>query len=324
MPRVSYKELPRRRRFGVELELSNNVQKTDIGSYLTDFENQYEKKRVIKVTAGSQGWAESVRNTYWHVKYDSTCGPVGKGEDSGWEVASFIGSGSEDIDHISKAAKYLGERGCTTNKNCGLHVHVETTDFDTYLMGVMLARWLKIEAILASLCPSYRWDNEYCQSLRGRETSKGSKFNPMFPRSFWATMQPTDISKHNNMEKRYTLNTVGFSTGQVIPGYNRNTVELRLPDCRLEDSHVRNWTRLFVQFVDASSRRCKIPSDTKPCSSIEEILIYMGLADDDEMYVLDSDLLSLKMWLLKAMGAAYNGFALSQQAKKHLEFISKL
>lgn len=50
-------------------------------------------------------------NDYWEVKFDRTCGPQGKGFDHGWEVASFIATGTYDIDHIAKASSFLRDFG---------------------------------------------------------------------------------------------------------------------------------------------------------------------------------------------------------------------
>src|SRR4051812_35771950 len=118
MRRVFYKEFPSRR-FGLELELTNNMPKKEVGKALASFEAIYGRNKVVNVTDGELGWSDTCNNNYWHVKYDSTCGPLGKGKDYGWEVASFIGSGHLDVDNVARASRFLGSYGCTTNRNCG-------------------------------------------------------------------------------------------------------------------------------------------------------------------------------------------------------------
>lgn len=323
MRRVYYKELTPNRRFGVELELSNNLSKTEISDLLVQFECLYGKKKTVKVTPGPEGWAETVKNNYWHVKFDRTCGPEGKSVDNGWEVASYIGQGVEDINHIARAARFLGNHGGQVNNNCGLHVHVETTDYSTGDMGLLLARWIKIEHALLGICPSRRWHNEYCQTMRSRFERKHIKYSQQSPANFWLDMQPTDLGKHSNYEKRYALNTVGFATARVIPDYNRNTVELRLPECLLEENHVRNWTKLIVHFVDATKGGQDAPENLDPCKDIADILHLLGLSGGEDFYFLDQELLSLKMWLLKKLNSCYD-YRLSAQAAKHLAFISQI
>lgn len=324
MRAIHYREFSSQRRFGVELELSNNLTKQEIGKALADYEEACGRKKAVKVTPGMEGWAQSISNTYWHVKFDRTCGPKGKGEDSGWEVASYIGSGRADVQHIARAARCLRMSGGQTNLNCGLHIHAETKDFDGSQMGVLLARWLKVEEHLVQICHPSRRENLYCRTMQHRLQSKKVAYDPKEPLLFWLSMMPNDLNVHNNYEKRFTLNTVGFATGQLNCEYKRNTVELRLPECLLDESHVRNWTRLFLNFVDASQEAASGPENVDSSSSVAETLYYLGLHGDDRFVVLDRELLSAKIWFLQKLATSSKSVKTARQARKHLEFICRL
>jgi hypothetical protein len=289
---------------------------------MTEFEDLYGKK-TVKVTSGIEGWAQTNRNTYWHVKFDRTCGPKGKGVDYGWEIASYIGTGLPDINHIARAARFLGNRGAVTNRNCGLHVHVETTDFNNYLMGTLMARWIKLEPILIAICHPSRDENQYCRTLRSRRDMFGIKYHPLYPDKFWSAMKPTDISPHNNYDKRYTLNTIGYAAACITPSHSRNTAELRLPECMLEESHVRNWAKLIINFVDVTQKCLVAPDTLSSVKTVEEALIYLGLHSDKDFLVLDLDLLNLKVWFLKKLAYSYRS-SWDREAQKHLEFISQI
>lgn len=320
---VTYKELPQKRRFGVELELSSNLTKSEVGDKLVEFESLYGLKKSVKVTPGETGWAQTQRNNYWHVKYDSTCGVHGKGVDHGWEIASYIGQGPDDIHHISRAARFLENAGAQTNLNCGFHVHVETTDFTQKMMGVLIARWLKIEPVLVSICHTSRWKNEYCQTLRRRAEKLKIKYVQDAPNDFWLHISPKDLNVHNNYEKRYTLNTIGFATSQIIPDYNRNTVELRLPESKLDEGHVKNWIRLILNFVESCSQNALPPNNLDQAKDLSETLYYLGLSGVEDFYVLDPELLSLKVWFLKKLVATLDP-RMATESRKHLDFISSL
>lgn len=323
MRRVIYKELPSNRRFGVELELSNNLTKSEIGDALKQFENLYGKDKSVTVTSGPEGWAETVNNDYWHVKFDRTCGPLGKEVDYGWEVASYIGQGPDDIDHIARAARYLFNAGAETNLNCGLHVHVETKDFTYAQMGRLIARWIKVEKHLLQICHKSRTGNEYCQSMRHRMSKKKANYDPFCPDLFWYQIQPTCFHKHNNLDKRYALNPMGFAIAKYSGSYDRNTVELRLPECVLDETHVRNWVRLIVNFVEDSLDVAKSPVDTDSCKDVDEVLYYMGLSEKEDFAILDPELAGLRMWFLKKL-ACSEIIQTSRQANKRLEFISQI
>src|SRR4051794_28851539 len=107
---LTYRSLTSSRRFGVELEVSNNRSKAFLAAVLSRFENTRGTLRSVNKTTGKEGWAQTIQNDYWHVKYDSTCGPLGKGLDGGWEIASFIGFGPQHIKQIAQAAQHLSSR----------------------------------------------------------------------------------------------------------------------------------------------------------------------------------------------------------------------
>ena len=152
MQQVIFKTTPHTRKFGVELEVSPFIHKSAIGLLLEDFELFFGTGRAVRVTSELKGWAMTDNNSYWHVKYDSTCGPKGKPHDYGWEIASFIGRSEQDLEIISNAAKWLADSGVQTNNNCGYHIHIDVSDFTPEGIGLLLANWLKIEySVLSSV-----------------------------------------------------------------------------------------------------------------------------------------------------------------------------
>jgi hypothetical protein len=338
MRQLIYNELSKRR-FGVEIEVSNNVTKQQIGQAIQEYEITYKnpshkRMRSVRVTTGLAGWAQTRKNSYWHVKYDSTCGPLGKNIDSGWEIASYIGSGIGDIDHISRLARFLNNFGLETNLNCGLHIHIEVKDFSSIEIGILLARWLKVEELLIKICHSSRKQNEYCKSLRSvlEQRKKTGSFMKLIDDSFngtnyigspldlWAILHPLDLGVHNNQEKKVTLNTVGFAISQFNPDYSRPTIELRLPESLLDEKHVKNWIRLILNFVETSKVSNKCPRCLTPSLNLSEILSYLGLSDDNGFMILEHELLSTKVWFLNKIIECSNDQNLIRQAKKHLNF----
>ena len=330
---VGYRELPSNRKFGVELEVSNSCTKKRIGGFLKEFEEKEGTDRLVKVTPGkgSGGWAETRRNDYWHVKYDSTCGPAGKYLDYGWEVASYIGRGCRDIKRISKAAGYLKECGVETNRNCGLHIHVEAGDLTKSQVGLLIARWLKVEPYLVQICDPSRNKNFYCKTLSSRLYDKNLTYNPYDMLSLWELMSPQNLQTHNNDEKKYALNFVGYAISKTLyidyRHYDRPTIELRLPECRLDSEHVANWTRLFLNFVDS----CMIyptPGPSQICTETEdihEIMSYLGLQEKRGFWILDKELLDTKKWLLnKIVESSRTSLIITRQTEDLLDFISHL
>lgn len=322
--RIKYNDIEYSRSFGVELEMSCNKTKRRIGKFLKDYEQEFADGRDVVITSGPTGWAETKRNDYWHVKYDSTCGFLGKGLDFGWEVASFIGRSSKDAFHIANASEWLKENGVQTTANCGLHVHVDTSDYNRSSMGVLLANWIKIEPFLIQMCDKSRRKNMYCNSLNGRyenfvNVGLIEQYNRKRPAGFWRNMSPKNVSSHENPEKRYTINAIGYKKGLSNSNYTRKTVELRLPECVLEKEHVLNWLRLFLNFVE-STRHRKSPLNLNPCESLEELLDLLGLSGKSEFWIPGSELLNTKIWFLNKLKETE---LMGKLAKNKLRFISE-
>lgn len=319
--RAIYRTIPERK-FGVELEITKKTTKRVLGNRLEEYETFLGLDKPVCVTEGVRGWAESRGNNYWHVKYDSSCGPLGKNLDHGWEIASYVGEGPSDIRNISHAAQFMASIGQqSTNRNCGLHIHVEAKDLSIEEMGCLLARWLKVESILYKICSPHRSESEYCRPLRQRMLSRAG-FYPSSPECLWNYLSPDSYDTHNNPEKKYSINTVGYAIGLVNPRYLRQTVELRMPECLLEEDHVRCWTTIFVNFVE-SCVFSAYPCDGSTCSSLSEFLHYLGLDSCDGQIICDYDLWSAKCWLLKKLANA-GLFKISEDAADHLDFISRI
>lgn len=321
MQQITFQELPERR-FGVELEVSNNLSKDQIWQAVYDFESSQFTFKEVKATAGPEGWSQTNDNSYWHVKFDRTCGPKGKPYDSGWEIASYIGSGSYDVSHISKVAQAVKNAGAETNLNCGFHVHVETKDFSINNMATLMARWLKIEDLLMSICHNSRRNNIHCVALRKKYSDVLSSYNRAIPEWLWYAISPIDLNIHNNNDKRVTLNTVGYASYMLDKKFRRPTVELRLPECLLEESHVKNWVCLILNIIESAKHASDAPENLNPAKDLNEALRYLGLSGGENFFVFDEYLLNTKIWFLNKIISVSDNTEMVDQAKKLLEFIT--
>jgi len=318
---VIFKKTPYTRKFGVELEVSPDVHKTKIGTLIEDFELYYGTGRTVKVTPGVNGWDITNANNYWHVKYDSTCGPLGKPHDSGWEIASFIGRTEEDLEIISGVGEYLADSGVSTNRNCGYHIHIDVSDFTPDRMAVLIARWLKIEFSVMSACPPRRINNPHCQFLNLRKITENAYYNPERLEDFWNRMAPNNLGAHDNPDKRYTVNTIGYRNGQFNPGYSRKTVEFRFPECLLDKKHIANWVMILLCFVDDCYNTTVAPKNIQKSQSLTESLQLLGLQGDENFYLLEEKLCDAKMWFLQKIKEECSNSSYAKEAEDLLAFI---
>lgn len=286
---IKYQGFCSKRRFGIELEMGNAVSKNKIRTAL-------EKLTSRQIVVSN--YMASIKNQYWHIKNDATCGPVGKSRvgPKGIEVASYIGSGIEDIKHIADVAQQLSIIGCEVNDNCGLHIHAEAVDLSTRHVGTILAYWMKIEKCLEQAMPQRRRDNIFCKTLTSDFVMPYSSISFLrnSPENFYLLTSPEtrDLSA-----RRVTLNIANYVKACLYKNQVRKTLELRWPEGSLDPLDIKCWAKLFLNFIENCKNR-KMPDDIQYCS-LNELLIYFGISHENEFFILDEDLYEAKIWLLE-------------------------
>lgn len=302
---ILYRGFTSKRRFGVELEASNNISKELILNVI----ERSSPNRKTKYDS----YAQSVSNTYWHVKQDSSCGMatgVDRYTDKGWEIASFVGSGIQDAQHIGDVAESLMGAGLQVNNNCGLHVHVEVADFSPQQMGVLLAHWIKIEKFIMSIVPSRRRHSLYCEPIRfGLEGLDHAK--KWTPTRLWQKLRPRDLQHHDNFYRWQSINLVNYALGLKDAGWQRKTIEFRIPEGTLAKAAVVNWVRLFVNFVDFI--KYKPMPENLTTVPVETALYYLGIGHaSNAFHILSPGLHTTRTWALER-AVEYGVYAITAQ-----------
>lgn len=313
---VKYKRLNTRRYFGVELEVGNEISAYQISQAV----RSVTERKVL-----TTGWDRSINNEYWHVKKDISCGPLGSGRDSGWEVASFKASGMRDLSSILKVVTALRREGLKINKNCAFHVHVDIEDFPLERAAILLAHWLKIEGVFCQAIPDYRISSDYSKPI-----SSIKKYDPdksYSPLRFWELVRPTNLAIHNNEERRVMLNLVNYAaclgyplkTGWPILVARRQTVEFRFPEGTLDGEDVFCWVAIFLNFIE-QVKRATMPRTLKPVG-LSSFLSILGLENSSEFLLLDKNLRRAKLWLLERI-KVYGDSKIQRAATKKIKIFS--
>lgn len=284
---IHYKKLTSRK-FGVELEMGEELTRNEVLSLL---------KPVTERKIKSTGYQQTETVDSWHIKTDSTCGSRGHHGPKGIEVASFVGSGEKDLQHIADVAEHLHNHGCRTNNNCGLHVHVDASDLSEIHVGRIMAHWIKLEGLIGSALPWRRLFSGYCQSVhdRVRPSWLCKKWGPT---ELYHNLAPDDLRPTDNKDRWYSLNLVNYERACAFKIKDRKTLEFRWPEGTLSGPDVKGWTRLFISFVDSCKDRA-MPGDLYSCSA-EEGLRYLGLGHPQNFFYLFSDgLHETRTWFLE-------------------------
>jgi hypothetical protein len=283
---IQYKRFISTRCFGVELETSQTLEREVIKELIAGV-----SPRAATITE----FSASKNNRNWHIKMDASCGGVG--EEFGWEVASYKGSGIEDIISMAATAQRLRDAGLRVNNRCGLHVHAEVNDFCPHRMGFLLARWLAIEPWLFNAVPFRRGASAYCRPLRFvRPINETLKHTPW---DLWDYFKPTYKTHQSQDYRRVALNLCNFYLEMDKRRKQRCTVELRLPEGSLRGVDVKNWIRFFVHLVETSTHDVHLSSLTAP--TLNDFFDACGIGHEDGFTILSPGLRETKLWLLKRL-----------------------
>lgn len=301
-----------KRKFGVELEVN---QKLDSYKLADLIRSPTQDVDVVP-------WGYTINNDEWIVKPDSTCSDSGdKDVDGyGWEAISPASRGVKHLLDIASVTEKLRSGGAVVNPHCGFHCQVEVADFADKDIATLLARWIKMEPVVAGMVPSHRIGikgSKYCK-LFSKKYSFDQKSYEW--KDFWGLVRPKRLDAK---AKRTAITVINYCRSNSHYGewqdFYRKTVELRLPEGTLNPYDVKNWTRMFVHFVE-TSRDQPFPENIKSCN-LEEALMLMGLHGSDEFFVLSGGLYETKRWVLNRI-VQFGKEKLIKQAKKCLADLS--
>lgn len=311
---ILFQKLYCKRHYGVELEVGNEIGMHHIRKVI-------EQNSVVPVKTCT--YRSTINNSYWDVKHDGSCGKktdkFGINE-GGYEVNSFKAYTAKDLQHICAITKKLKKSGLQVNNNCGVHIHVDASDFNEKQMGVFIYNWLIIEDIVLQSVPDCRRRSKYCcKNLTSR--IKLDESTILTPELIWEHYRPKTTKLHDNMDRRLAVNIVNYYRHLKLKYYHRPTIEFRFPEGTLISGNIKNWVKLFLHFVNnMATVECK----TKSIKSVglSETLNILGIGEtDDSFSILSPSLYETKIWFLKRIirFADYKHLQIKQEAKEIIE-----
>jgi hypothetical protein len=305
---ILFQKLACKRFYGIEMEMGNEVNIAHIRKII-------EQNSMIPVKTCA--YRATINNSFWDVKHDGSCGKrtdkFGINE-GGYEVNSYKAYTAKDLAHICNVAKKLKQAGLIVNNNCGLHVHVDVSDFSEEQMGIFIFNWLKIEEIIFQSVPDIRKRSKYCcKNYYSR--SLPFKDKPLDASQIWDYYRPKTTKLHDNMDRRLAVNFVNYYRFLKLKYFHRPTVEFRFPEGTLISYHIKNWVKLFLHFVNNVSRMKKV--DEFKLASLTETLEILGLEGNENNFsLLSPSLHETKIWFLKRLirYCDYRHLTLKQEA----------
>lgn len=313
MTNVDYKKFNTKRYFGIELEIGNEIPISTIRETISC--NSH-------IPVKTSYYRASLNNSFWEVKHDGSCGKnVDKFgiNEGGFEVTTFKGNTIKDLLHVCHIARKIKQKGCEVNKNCGLHVHIDVSDFDIETMGILIANWLCIEKTMLQAVPNVRKNNKFCNPLSSLRPKLD--LTAYLPKQVWDHYRPYSVKLHDNFDRRCAMNLVNYYRSMIVKNFKRPTVEFRFPEGTLVSRTIKNWARILINFVNNVANSKRMPEEIKPLN-LHETLQVLGLeGGKDEFFILSPGLYESKMWFLRRIQryASYPFHELIAESKSILQ-----
>lgn len=231
------------RRFGVEIELNTLdgiIKRPDTENGEIPVGSDYVARLIRKASRNKvqiAHWDHIHNNSDWIMKHDMSCG---------LEVNSPVLKGWPGLETLLKVIEaFRNDPKCVSDRQCSLHVHVNTVDLDSYQMAAVISHYIKCEHVFFDMLPSHRKSNRYCQ---------------MVGMTDWfdleCDMEPLDIISRVGQSKYGSINTFHFVRGGGFTANNdrRQTIEFRVAenDACLDPYLTKNWVRLLLHFVEVT------------------------------------------------------------------------
>lgn len=210
------------RSFGVEIEFC----------YSGRYDVLLAKLREAGLSANIEWDNDHVSYSSWKIVEDCSVS-------NGAELVSPILRGEDGLEQIKKATKVLREAGCTVDRTCGLHVHVNAVECTVKQLVNVLRRYAANEHTIDTYMPRSRRENRnsFCYTLRNMNFDRLETFE--------------DMNRVGNNMRNGRFHKVNVSSF-----VRQGTIEFRHHSGTLNATKINNWVQFCIGFLEGSINSC--------------------------------------------------------------------
>ena len=148
----------------------------------------------------------------------------------------------------------LNAVGAKVNHTCGLHVHVDVSDFGWRDFQRLLALWARYEPFFFELTPPSRrgeWGSSYCHPVRANTWQAVARGTLS---STWTSVQQA-LTANDETRFHAAIGMLGRGALNVSGFIRTGRIEFRLQGGSINYAKIRNWVVVLLALVN----RAKTP-----------------------------------------------------------------
>lgn len=226
------------------------------------------KSRLLNETLDE--WSDSV-------VHDGSIGD----QPEAFELVLQPSSGDIFVDHVEKVCEGLKRMGARPNKECGLHVHIDARDLETYDLHRVISLYAKVERALFDLCDPRRLDGEYSKVCGKRLMEDFYTIDPtMFRHNLVKVYYyppentlkaicsyPSLLGAQIRTGKATKYNAARYNALNLHSFFQRRTIEFRHHEGTIDANVIIGWAMTCQELISASQRLTRAQVDALPSDS---------------------------------------------------------
>lgn len=275
MPRIPLNSFNPTLTFGVEIE-AHGVPSATVAAALS----------AAGIATVDAGYTHRQMNS-WKVVPDGSISAT-----NAFEVVSPKLIGADGFQQVRTVCAVLNRLGAKVNKDCGLHVHHEASDFQVHQWKNIAILYARIEKRIDAMMPETRRGNEnrWCQSIVSKMTgycyagktgyqtiSQANTYDEV--RAFFNWGNPNKDTTETRQSYRY--HKLNFNAWE-----NYKTVEFRHHSGTCDGEKIVGWvifTQLMMNRIRQTRNTLKWDGEHE-FDALKDLAVQMTVADDTTKY----------------------------------------
>ena len=226
---------------------------TDLKGYKTN-----SLRRPVAIELELSSLSDSSPLLDW--AHESGAGLVEDGSipDKGCEINTNPASGDVFLSEMKHLSHALKESGGASNEKCGLHVHIDASDYSQYDLRRLVMLWSLVERAMFDLAGKRRIESHYCQPSAVRYV--GVLTNPesittvpaQWRKGLAASLYDVELGAKVARHKQDRYNDARYYALNIHSFFFRKTIEFRLHEGTTDKAALENWPLVCGHIVSAA------------------------------------------------------------------------